>query len=393
MAAPPMKSCLRRGAVALLLCAALAGCGNRETRKALDSARSLEDQKKYQDANDVLVEALRVRENEVRAQFPAPADQTAVDDLTKKVQADKEILKMERAQVPLYVHMQRPDLASAVYADILSGDPGDTAIFRLLQDDDKDVRLGVVRVLELAGHDAVIAPLAGATKDTDQDVRRCAAINVLGTIKNPHVVPPLIDALKDSYWFARSDAANALGREGDAGAVPPLFDAINDSDKTVQVSAENALVELALDKNVPADAFAARLNDPNTRISMVAAVTLAAKKDARATPVLLKLTTSPDPEVRLHAVKALGAGNDPSVIPTLRGLLNDPDIDVKGWTIIGLAKLKDQASIPTLQAMSADPKEPPAIRDAATKGINHINGTDAPTATDGNPPPDTSGAQ
>jgi len=39
-----------------------------------------------------------------------------------------------------------------------------------------------------------------------------AAVAALGTIKDPKAVPPLLDALHDSYWFVRSDAADALGR-------------------------------------------------------------------------------------------------------------------------------------------------------------------------------------
>ena len=371
-----MRSCLRRGALAVLVCAALAGCGNRETQQALKSARTLADQKQYEDANDVLVEALRMRENEVRAQLPAPTDQSGIDDLTKKVQSDPEILKMERAQVPLYLHMQRPDLASAVYSDILSGDPGDTAVFDTLQDPDPAIRLGAVRVLDLAGHPAVIPPLIGATKDENQDVRR-AAVGALGTVKDPQVVPPLIDALKDSYWFVRSDAANALGRENDARAVDPLFGAMNDSDKTVQGSAQTALITLATSKKVSADAYAAHLNDANTEVKTVAAVALAVKQDARATPVLLKLAASTDVATRLNAVKGLGETGDPAVAPTLRGLLHDPDVNVKGWSIIGLAKVKDQAALPDLKAIGADANEPQSIRDAANAAVGRITGTDA----------------
>ena len=39
----------------------LAGCGNKETKEALQKAAALGDQKQYQDANNVLVEALQTR--------------------------------------------------------------------------------------------------------------------------------------------------------------------------------------------------------------------------------------------------------------------------------------------------------------------------------------------
>lgn len=374
---PHMKSCFRRGVLVVILSVTLAGCGNRETRQALHAAKVLEEQKQYQDADDILVQALRNREAEIRGKLPSPTDEPGVDDLTKKVQSDPEILKMEREQVSIYLHLQRPDLASAVYADILGGDPDDTVVFKTLKDPDAAIRTGAVRVLGLAGQPAAIGALAQASRDPEQDVRR-AAVAALGTIKDPKVVPVLIDALKDSYWFVRSDAADALGRERDAQAIDPLFGMIGDPDKTVESSAENALVMLANNKAISGDPFAARLNDPNPKAQTVAAVCLAVKKDARATPTLMKLAASPDADSRLHAVKALGEMGNPSAIPILRQLLYDPEVNVRGWTIIGLGKLNDLASVPQLRAIAADPKESANIRAAAGAAVDHITGTPPP---------------
>jgi HEAT repeat protein len=357
----------------------LVGCGNRETKEALQKAGALEDTKQYDDANDVLVAALRAREAQVRATLPTPTDQVGVDELTKKIQADPEILKMERAQIPIYLHLQRADLASAVYSDILGGAPGDTVVYGILKDPDPEIRTGAVRVLGLEGQPEAVDALAAATKDPDKDVRR-AAVAALGTIKDPKAVPPLLDALHDSYWFVRSDAADALGREHDGRAVKPLLDLVEDSDTTVETSAENALIVLAGDKSASADEFAARLDDPNPKVATIAAVCLAVEKDPRATPALLKMAASSNADTRLHAVKALGETGDPSVIPTLRQLLKDPEINVRGWSIIGLGKLNDLASVPDLRAIAADPKESPNIQAAATAAVNHITGT-PPAAT------------
>jgi HEAT repeat protein len=366
-----MKRCFRRGALMAALALTLAGCGNRETKQALQKAQALEDQKQYQDANDVLIDALRAREAVVRAKLPTPTDQLSIDDLTKKVQADPEILKMEKAQVPLYLKLQRPDLTSAVYSDILQGDPKTTVVFDALKDKDPTIRLEVVRVLVLAGQHGSIPVLASATKDANQDVRR-AAVAALGTIKDPNAVPPLIDALHDSYWFVRSDAADALSREHDARAIKPLLDTVADSDSTVESSAENALVMLADLKAGSTDDFAGRLNDPNPRIANIAAVCLAVQKDRRATPYLLKMATSTDSATRLQAVEALGEAGDASVLPTLRQMLNDPDVNVRGWSIIGLGKLNDQSSVPQLRQIAADPSSSPGIQQAATTVVNRL---------------------
>jgi len=391
-----MNKCFWRFVLAAGTAVLLTACGNKETAEALQKSSALEDQKQYQDANNTLIDALRAREARIKADAGTPADQAATDALAKKVQADAEILKMERAQIRIYLHLERADLASAVYEDVLAGNPNDTVVFDFLHDKETVIRTGAVRILGLAGTANAIDALAGATKDADQDVRRSAVV-ALGAIKdasaNPpqmdaRAVPPLIAALKDSYWDVRSEAANALGQSHQGSAVKPLLDAVTDSDSTVETSAETALLFLSKPTDgaskAPAapDDFAARLNDPNPKVDLIAAVCLATLKDARAIPFLIKLTASTDRTTRLDAVRGLGEVGDPSVIPTLRQTLKDPDVYMRGWSIIGLGTLKDEGSLPDLKAIVADPAEPDKIKAAATDAINHIEPppTPAPSA-------------
>ena len=367
---------LASGAVVLL-----AGCGNRQTQEALQKASDLDSRKQYQDANEVLVEGLRAREAVLRSQNTPPTDPVAAADYAKKLQADPEILKLERAQLPLYIHMERADLASAIYSDILAGHPGDTVVLDLLHSPDKTIRIGAIRVCGLAAKPDAIAALATATKDPDQEVRR-AAVVALGSIKGPETVPPLIEALGDSYWDVRSEAANALGQDHDVRAVKPLILAVADPDPTVVSSAETALLFLCKEPNLRADDFAARLNDSNPKLLRISAVCLALLRDPRAVPVLLKLVDSPDPVTRLDAIKGLGESGDRSVIPTLRATLKDPEVNVRGWSIIGLGKMRDFGSLDDLRAIANNPAEPPSIRSAAAGAANHISPSnqDAPSA-------------
>ncbi len=370
-----MNKCFWRLVLVAGTAVILAGCGNKETKEALDKATALENQKQYHDANNVLVEALQAREAKIRADAGTPTDPTVIDALNKKVQADPEILKLERAQIPLYLKMERADMASAVYTDILTGHPGDSVVYDALHNSDPLIRIGAVRILGLMAKPDDIDALTGATKDSDQDVRR-AAVAALGAIKDSRTVGPLIDALKDSYWFTRSDAANALGQEHDGHAVKPLLDAVSDSDSTVQSSAETALLFLCQEPGAPAQPndFADRLNDPNPKVVLISAVCLALLKDSRAVPVLLKLVSSPDLTTRLDAVKGLGEAGDPSVLPTLRQTLKDSDVNMRGWSIIGLGNLKDQESLADLQAIEADQTQPATIRAAAQTAVGKITG-------------------
>jgi HEAT repeat protein len=365
------------------MAALLASCGNKETKEALDKSANLEKQKQYYDANNVLMDALQARETKIRGDTGAPpTDPAAIDALRKKVKSDPEIIKMERAQIRLYLHLERADMASTVYADILAGHPGDTVVYDTLRDPDPLIRAGAVRILGLVGKPDAIDALAAAAKDPEQDVRR-AAVVALGSIKDdPKTVPPLIDALKDSYWFARSEAANALGLKQDARAVKPLLDTVSDKDDTVKTSAENALILLSKDlvtksKDVAtpaADEFFSHLSDPNPKVVLVAAVSLAIMKDARCIPTLQKLLESDDAISRLDAVKGLGETGDPSVIPTLRVTLKSTDINMQGWSIIGLGNLKDQGSLADLQAIASDNAEPQSIRSAADTAVRKITG-------------------
>jgi HEAT repeat protein len=355
----------------------LVGCSTRETKQALAKAHDLAGQEHYDEANAVLINALKAREDKIRAGSDiSPTDSAAIAALTKKVQADSEILKMERAQVPLYLKLQRSDLAAAVYADIIAGHPGDQVLVDMLKDKDPKIRTRAVRTMGLAAKADLIDPLVTATKDPDEDVRS-EAVSSLGMIDNPKTVQPLIHALTDSYSFVRSQAADALEREKDASAINPLLDTVSDPDLDVEGSAENALANLCQLPGVSAATFASHLNDTNPKIAMASAICLAVMKDPRATPFLVKAASSPDASTRLHAVQGLGETANPSVIPTLRQTLKDPEVNVRGWSIIGLDKLKDTGSIPALQAMANDLNETTHIRQFAATTVQHLTGQPA----------------
>jgi HEAT repeat protein len=369
-----MTTCFRgRILLTAAACLLLAGCGNRATREAIEKARTLSDQKQYDDANATLIAAIKAREDELRGPDTTPVADP--DALAEKMQSDPEILKLERAEIPLYLHWDRPDLASAVEHDIEKGSPGDATVRGFLHDGDPKMRLNTVGALGLSGSADAIDDLAEATKDSDQDVRR-AAVQALGSIKDPKAVDPLLAELNDSYWFCRSEAAQGLAREQDARAVDPLLHAVTDSDSTVENAAENGLLLLCQIPNLPHDSFIAHLNDPNPKLVVISAVCLALLKDKQATPVLEKLADSPDEKTRLHAVKALGESGDPSVIPVLRATLKDPTSpNVRGWSVIGLGKLRDAGSLNDLKAIAADPSQSPAMHDAATAAVEQITGT------------------
>jgi CDP-glycerol glycerophosphotransferase (TagB/SpsB family) len=95
-----MHKSVWRLALVIGMASILAGCGNKETKEALEKSANLESQKQYYDANNVLMDALQARETKIRGDNGTqPTEQTEIDALRKKVQSDPEILKMERRWV------------------------------------------------------------------------------------------------------------------------------------------------------------------------------------------------------------------------------------------------------------------------------------------------------
>ncbi len=78
---------------------------------------------------------------------------------------------------------------------------------------------------------------------SDRAFRQFAAV-VLGKIKDPRAVEPLITALKDADSGVRGKAAVALGKIEDPRAVGPLITALKDADNSVRTKAAEALVKI-----------------------------------------------------------------------------------------------------------------------------------------------------
>jgi len=92
--------------------------------------------------------------------------------------------------------------------------------------------------------DPVIMPLIGALKDEDWRARSEAAW-ILGTTGDARAVQPLVEALRDENSAVRAQAAWALGGIGDTRAVDPITThALRDKDKDVRGAAKDALEEI-----------------------------------------------------------------------------------------------------------------------------------------------------
>jgi HEAT repeat protein len=164
------------------------------------------------------------------------------------------------------------DSYSRKFAVIALGEIGDARavepLIAMLNDNDCDLRIKIVRALGVIGNPHAVGPLIAALKDSELDVRRCAAeaLEKIGwqpgqdesgtyywmgknnwekcvEIGAP-AVEPLTVALKDNDGSVRQRAAKALGEVNDARAVEPLITALKDRDKFVRQTAAEALGEI-----------------------------------------------------------------------------------------------------------------------------------------------------
>jgi len=164
------------------------------------------------------------------------------------------------------------------------------------------------------------------------------------------VVAEQIAALKDEDWAIREEAAAMLGTLRDPRAVVPLVVMLRDSDRAVREAAIGALTAIG-SPSVPALGLC--LSDPHLAVQEAASAVLASIADERVVPQLLAAVGNRDWIVRMHAVKALGRVKNPEAVEPLIPLLQDKVKAVREETTAALVAIGD-AAIPSLLAALAD---------------------------------------
>ena len=149
-----------------------------------------------------------------------------------------------------------------------------------------------------------------------------------------------IAALKDEDWAIREEAATILGTLRDPRAVAPLVSVLRDGDRAVRDAAIGALLAIGEPAVTP---LGACLSDPVLAVQELASSALAAIADARVLAPLVTALESPDWIVRMHAAKALGRIRDPGTVTSLVPLLHDSVKAVREETSTALAAMGEAA--------------------------------------------------
>ncbi len=158
-----------------------------------------------------------------------------------------------------------------------------------------------------------------------------------------------IAALKDEDWAIREEAATMLGTLRDPRAVKPLVFVLRDSDRAVRDAAIGALLAIG---EPAVTTLGACLSDPVLTVQELASSVLATIADARVLTPLIVALTSPDWIVRMHAAKALGRIQDPEAVGPLVPLLQDRVKAVREEASTALAAIGEAALSSLLSALT-----------------------------------------
>jgi HEAT repeat protein len=283
----------------------------------------------------------------------------------------------------------------------LSASEGINLLIDTLYDESGAIWLTAKKSLVKLGPQTV-EPLLLSLRNKNQ--HRDRLISVLGEIKDPRAVAPLIGLLKDQNHFVREQTVAALGKIKDPKAIDPLSHLSTDQYDGVQMAAVKALANfedpraahslirfLSADGNgVKSEAVLALVRAGDIVIDLIikelinsnndygmrssCADTLALIKDPKAVQPLIETLKSVDSSLRGASARALGRIKDLRAVHPLINALGDSDAWVRVRAAQALAELKSPLSIePLINALQDNNQFVSHTASLALKYITGIN--------------------
>jgi HEAT repeat protein len=232
----------------------------------------------------------------------------------------------------------------------------------LLRDQDRSVREAAIGALREIGAPAVEA-LGTCLTQADLSVQESASA-VLTTIADERVLPQLITALRSGDWIVRMHAAKALGRVRNADAVEPLIPLLQDKVKAVREEAAATLAAIG-DPAIPSLLDALRHEDWLVRLHAVESLGKARSHRA-VEPLLSVLFNDRDSAVREDAVRALGEIGDPTAVDYLFTAMREPSL--RTLAVEALGRIGDPRAVPALIDVVIEGSPPETTRAVAGCG-------------------------
>ena len=214
-----------------------------------------------------------------------------------------------------------------------------TALVKRLRDDDIDVCVDAVEALGRLDDPAVIPPLLESLRGDPSGEVRTAAVEALGRFNDPQVVKALVDVIErrpedlelegdwDDWWDMQRHAVVALGHLQAAEAVPTLV-ALLESEEGGDIEGET-LQSLAQLGTLGVNALQRRLTEGPVRQRSRAAKALGHAADRATLPILAKGLLDEEPEVRIAVLEALGQRQAGRYLPAVLLALKDRSAEVR----------------------------------------------------------------
>ncbi|NWF76283.1 MAG: HEAT repeat domain-containing protein [Nitrospirae bacterium] len=201
-----------------------------------------------------------------------------------------------------------------------------------MKDKNPDIRKKAIEAVRDIGKEAV-EPLINALNNNDDIITKISSATILGELKEPQAVEPLINSLKYeskeeplSAEKLKVETIIALGKIGDARAVEPLIQIINGKQVRLKESAMNALSEIG---EPAVDSLISIIKSQNNFTAKINAVIILGniKSTKAVEPIintlLLDAYDNKSWMFRAEAIRALAKIGDQRAIEPLNIMLND----------------------------------------------------------------------
>jgi HEAT repeat protein len=176
---------------------------------------------------------------------------------------------------------------------------------------------------------------------------------ILGYLRDPSAIPPLLDALEDDAFSVRIAAAQSLARLGHTETVLPILHALNVPGEVPIRRVAEVLFDFGPAATEP---MLHVLEAPETPFSQltIAVRVCGMLGEERAVPRLIELLQHESMPVRLNSVRSLAAIGDASAVPAISALAEDPSWEVRNAVMQALGTMKACDHIPILISGLAD---------------------------------------
>ncbi|HWF61435.1 MAG TPA: HEAT repeat domain-containing protein [Nitrospira sp.] len=232
----------------------------------------------------------------------------------------------------------------------------------LLRDEDRSVREAAIEALRAIGT-AAVETVGTCLTDPDLSIQESASA-ILVTIADERVLAPLIKALHSGDWIVRMHVAKALGRIRNADAVVPLIPLLQDKVKAVREEAAASLAAIG-DAAIPSLLKTLQHEDWLVRLHAVESLGKAQSKRA-VEPLLSVLFNDRDSAVREDAVRALGEIGDPQAVEYLFTAMRE--LGLRTLAVEALGRIGDPRAVPVLIDVLSGTSPPQATRTMAGCG-------------------------